>query len=45
MDFEDPSTIRGTEEFVINEYRRIRDLIRNEFYKFYTENIKNNYHD
>lgn len=40
MDFEDPSRIRGTEEFVVNEYRRIRDLIRIEFYRFYSENIK-----
>lgn len=38
--FEDPALITGTEEFVLNEYRRIRDQIKVEFLKFYEENLK-----
>jgi arsenate reductase (thioredoxin) len=40
LGFEDPSDITGTEEFVMSEFRRIRDLIKNEFYKLYTDKIK-----
>lgn len=38
--FEDPSEAQGSEEFIKNEYRRIRDLIYSEFKKFYFENLK-----
>jgi arsenate reductase len=38
--FEDPANITGTEEFVLNEYRRIRDLIKKEFWDFYLRNLK-----
>lgn len=38
--FEDPSNARGSEEYILSEYRRARDLIRSSFYKFYLENIK-----
>ena len=39
--FDDPSHATGTEEFVNSEFHRVRDEIKNAFYKFYTENIKN----
>lgn len=38
--FDDPADAVGTEEEVLNEFRRIRDEIKNGFYKFYIENIK-----
>ncbi len=37
--FEDPSEAIGTEEFIISEFRRIRDEIKQEFVKFYS-NLK-----
>jgi arsenate reductase (thioredoxin) len=40
MGFEDPSDITGSEEFILSEFRRIRDLIKNEFYKLFTDKIK-----
>jgi len=33
--FDDPAEAEGTEEFVISEFRRIRDEIKQEFYEFY----------
>jgi Protein-tyrosine-phosphatase len=33
--FEDPAEAKGSEEFILNEFRRIRDQIKNEFYAFY----------
>jgi arsenate reductase (thioredoxin) len=39
--FEDPSLASGTNEFIMSEFRRIRDEINKGFYKFYLENIKN----
>jgi len=39
--FDDPSHATGTEEFVNSEFHRVRDEIKDAFYKFYTENIKN----
>jgi len=38
--FEDPAAITGTEDYVLNEYRRIRDLIEKEFRRFYEKNLK-----
>ncbi len=38
--FEDPATITGTEDYVLNEYRRIRDQIKVEFLRLYNEEIK-----
>ena len=35
--FEDPSNFKGTEEKIINEFRRVRDEIKTAFYKFYTD--------
>jgi len=40
MGFKDPSKITGTEEFIMNEFRRVRDLIMSEFRKFYEDNLK-----
>jgi len=39
--FDDPSHAKGTDEFILSEFRRIRDEIKMEFYKFYVEQIKN----
>ena len=38
--FEDPSHAKGTEEYIWSEFRRVRDQIKDAFYKFYQENIK-----
>lgn len=38
--FEDPSNATGSEEFIMSEFRRIRDLIRTEFEDFYVKNLK-----
>lgn len=38
--FEDPSEKTGTEEFIMSEFRRVRDEIKTAFHKFYIEQIK-----
>jgi arsenate reductase len=38
--FEDPSKATGSEEFIMNEFRRVRDLIKEEFRNFYKKNLK-----
>ena len=38
--FEDPAAITGTDDYVLNEYRRIRDLIKEEFRSYYEKNLK-----
>jgi len=38
--FEDPSQKAGTPEFIMSEFHRIRDEIKERFYKFYIEQIK-----
>ena len=38
--FEDPSNATGSEEFIMSEFRRVRDMIREEFWKFYEGNLK-----
>ncbi|MDP4266009.1 MAG: arsenate reductase ArsC [Bacteroidota bacterium] len=40
MEFEDPAEAQGTEEEKIKEFRRIRDKIKEEFYNFYSNNLK-----
>jgi arsenate reductase (thioredoxin) len=40
MGFEDPSKSVGSEEFIMSEFRRVRDLIKNEFTKLYEDRIK-----
>ena len=37
--FEDPSQITGTNEFILSEFRRIRDEIKNVFCEFYKKQI------
>jgi len=38
--FDDPSHATGTEEFIWSEFIRVRDEIKEGFYKFYVEEIK-----
>ncbi len=33
--FEDPSHATGTEEFILSEFRKVRDVIKTKFYEFY----------
>ncbi|WP_320054410.1 arsenate reductase ArsC [uncultured Acetobacteroides sp.] len=40
MGFDDPSHAVGTEEFVWSEFRRVRDEIKDAFWKLYSEKIK-----
>ena len=35
MGFEDPSNAIGSEDFIMSEFRRIRDEIKSAFYEFY----------
>ncbi len=35
--FDDPAKAEGNEEFVLSEFRRIRDEIKDGFYKFYSD--------
>lgn len=37
--FDDPSHAEGTPEFIESEFRRVRDEIKNRFYKFYMKEI------
>ncbi|MDP1676228.1 MAG: arsenate reductase ArsC [Bacteroidota bacterium] len=37
--FDDPADATGTEEEIIAVFRRVRDEIKRDFYRFYTENI------
>ena len=39
--FEDPADVVGEPEYVLSEYRRIRDLIRHEFENVLYPNLKN----
>lgn len=38
--FEDPSNATGSADFIMNEFRRIRDSINDTFYKFYINELK-----
>lgn len=40
--FDDPSHATGTPEFIQSEYYRVRDEIKEAFWKFYIENLKMN---
>jgi len=40
MGFEDPSHATGSEDFILSEFRKIRDLIKKEFWDFYIKNLK-----
>ena len=39
MGFDDPSHTVGTEEFIMNDFRRVRDEIKEKFYNFYNNII------
>jgi len=41
LGFEDPAEAKGTEEEIMNTFRRIRDELKHGFHEFYTNNIKN----
>ncbi len=38
--FDDPSDATGTDEFIQSEYHRVRDEIKEQFYKLYVELIQ-----
>ncbi len=38
--FDDPVEATGTEEYVMSEFRRVRDEIRERFYRFYRNEIR-----
>ena len=40
MGFQDPSHAIGTDEFIWREFRRVRDEIKEAFYKLYVKQIK-----
>lgn len=40
--FDDPSHFKGSDQFILNEFHRIRDEIRDTFYKFYKEILSEN---
>ena len=40
LGYTDPSDFKGSEEDTLNEFRRVRDEIKDTFYKFYKENLK-----
>jgi arsenate reductase len=40
MGFEDPSKATGTEEFIMSEFRRVRDEIKTAFFMFYNDKLK-----
>lgn len=42
LGFDDPSHATGTEEFILNEFIRVRDEIRARFYTFFHEKIHGN---
>ncbi len=37
--FDDPAEVQGSEDFILSEFRRIRDEIKREFRKFYERNF------
>lgn len=38
--FDDPSHAVGSDEFIMSEFHRVRDEIKDGFYRFYQENIQ-----
>ena len=40
MGFQDPSHATGSEEFIMSEFRRVRDEIKNKFKELYSNKIK-----
>lgn len=44
MGYDDPSHKTGAEEYIFIEFRRIRDIIKDDFFKQYKEKIKPEIH-
>ncbi|MDY0182137.1 MAG: arsenate reductase ArsC [Proteiniphilum sp.] len=40
MGYEDPSHAKGSDEFILSEFYRIRDQIENDFHQLYVEQLK-----
>jgi arsenate reductase len=40
MGFEDPSKVTGSEQYVMAEFRKVRDRIREKFLRFYEDNLR-----
>jgi arsenate reductase len=40
MGYEDPSHAKGSDEFILSEFYRIRDQIKNDFHQLYVEQLK-----
>lgn len=40
MGFEDPSKITGSGEYILDKYRKVRDAVREGFYKLYLNEIR-----
>lgn len=40
MGFDDPSKVQGSEEFILSNFYRVREQIKNSFYKLYKEQIE-----
>lgn len=40
MGFDDPSHAEGTPEFIESEFRRVRDEIKERFYRFYRDQVR-----
>lgn len=38
--FDDPASVKGSEEVILHEYRRVRNEIKEKFFKFYLEHFK-----
>jgi arsenate reductase (thioredoxin) len=43
MGFDDPSRVAGSEEFIMMEFRRVRDEIRENFQRLYNNEIQNKF--
>ena len=41
LGFEDPAEATGTEPEIFSKFRKVRDEIKNEFFEFYKENLRN----
>ena len=39
--FDDPSKVNGTEEFILSEFRRVREEIKEKFFDLYYNEIRN----
>lgn len=42
LGFEDPASVKGSDEFILSEFRRVRDEIKWNFTNLYQEKLKTN---